>query len=212
MRAIQKGREPQSLIQHRRSPHADYDNYRQKDELRVSLAIEQGGICCYCMQRIRPEVGGMKIEHWHCQTLYPDEQLSYNNLLGACMGSEGQPRSRQHCDTRKGDSTLSRNPANPDHRIEDRVRYPGDGRIESSDASDAQFDRELNEILNLNVAFLVNNRKAILDSFTKGFASGTLGRSALQRMIREWSTADNGELRPFCGIVIYWLKKRLARI
>ena len=212
MKEITKGPEPHSLTQHRLSEHADYDNYAyaQKDELRISLATEQGGICCYCMQRIRPEVGGMKIEHWHCQSRYPNQQLDYGNLLGACMGNEGQPRRQQHCDTRKGDEALSRNPANPDHQVEDFVRYLGDGRIESHDQP---FNREIDEVLNLNHPFLVNNRKAVLDSFREALPKqGTLGRGALLRMIHDWnSKADGGGLRPFCGIVVYWLRKRLAR-
>ena len=149
----------------------------------------------------------MKIEHWHCRSRYPEEQLDYGNLLGACLGNEGQPRSNQHCDTRKGDGFLSRNPADPDHRIEDCIHYPGSGHIVSDDE---HLNDELNEILNLNAPFLVNNRKAVLDSLARGL--GTLGRPTLLRKVNEWSTASGGELRPFCGLVIYWLKKRLARI
>ena len=116
MRAIQKGTEPTSLARHRSSSSgdyvADYDNYQHKDELRQSLVTEQGKICCYCMQRIEPTENGMKIEHWHSQRHYPTERLDYANLLGACLGGEGQPPNQQHCDTRKGESELSKNPAN----------------------------------------------------------------------------------------------------
>ena len=81
MRAIHKGAEPQSLVEHRAASHSDFDNYKHSDELRESLVAEQGAICCYCLQRIRPTAEGMKIEHWHCQTKYPAEQLDYGNLL-----------------------------------------------------------------------------------------------------------------------------------
>ena len=209
MRAIQKGREPQSLTRHKRSPHANYDNYPQKDELRTSLVTEQGGICCYCMQRIRPEVGGMKIEHWHCQALYPDEQLDYGNLIGACMGNEREPREKQHCDTYKGNVELSRNPADPIHRVEDYIQYPGNGRIVSPNG---QLNQELNAVLNLNHSFLINNRKAVLDALKERLRRGTLSGPALQRMISDWSEASGDRLRPFCGVVVYWLRKRLARV
>ena len=63
MRNIQKQSEPQSLTQHRCQSNADYDNYADKDDLRRSLVAEQKGICCYCMQRIRPTSQEMKIEH-----------------------------------------------------------------------------------------------------------------------------------------------------
>jgi uncharacterized protein (TIGR02646 family) len=177
MKAIAKAPEPHALTQYRLTLQAHYYGYAQKDELRLSLATEQRGICCYCMQRIRPGVGGMKIEHWRCQALYPHQQLDYENLLGACMGNEGQPKKAQHCDTRKGDATLSRNPANPAHQIESFIQYRGDGRIASHDAP---FDCELHDILNLNAPFLINNRKAVLDGFTKGLPPGkTLSKATL---------------------------------
>src|SRR5438552_2616590 len=106
MRAISKGDEPRSLIEHRCTPHADYDNYTGKNDLRQSLTTEQGKLCCYCMQRIEPDESRMKIEHWRSQTGYPSEQLNYGNLLGACLGNEGKPRRLQHCDTFKADAEL----------------------------------------------------------------------------------------------------------
>ena len=84
MRAITKGREPVSLTAHRQTPHSDYDNYPEKDDLRHALVTEQRGLCCYCMGRIRPERARMKIEHWRCQKDHDGEQLNYRNLLGAC--------------------------------------------------------------------------------------------------------------------------------
>ena len=98
MRAIVKGPEPPSLTAYRLAPHGGYEDYPDKDALQRSLSAEQRGLCCYCMGRIRPDADSMKIEHWRSQARYPDEQLSYRNLLGACRGGEGQPRGRQHCD------------------------------------------------------------------------------------------------------------------
>jgi hypothetical protein len=150
----------------------------------------------------------MKVEHWHCRDCYPNEQLDYRNLLAACNGNEGQPRSKQHCDTRKGNSLLSWNPADSNRDVEAMITYLGDGRIQSSDQG---FNRELNDVLNLNEAFLINSRKAILDSFTRGLPNGPLNRAAVQRMIVEWSGVAGGECREFCGVVIHWLNKKLAR-
>jgi uncharacterized protein (TIGR02646 family) len=210
MRTILKGAEPNSLTQHRSGAGADYENYRDKDALRTHLVKEQRGLCCYCLSRIRAERDAMKIEHWHCRTNYGAEQLDYSNLLGACMGNEGSPSKDQHCDTRKGDRDLSRNPANPMHHVEDLVRFEGDGRIVSKDPA---FDSELNEVLNLNVAFLKNNRKATLKAFQAALAKrGELPRRVLDRWLREWNGASHaGELQPFCQVVVYWLRKRLAR-
>jgi len=210
MRAIQKRAEPRSLTKYRATIHADFDNYQRKDELRESLSAEQGAVCCYCMQRIRPTVDGMKIEHWHCQTDFPDEQLDYRNLLGACLGGQGKPPNLQHCDTRKGDQHLSRNPANPAHQIESLIAFLADGTVESSDT---WLNVELSSVLNLNLAMLKRNRKAALDFFKQSLdGRGTLSKAELQREFAKWSSIGNGgRLEEYCQVVVYWIKKRIAR-
>ena len=209
MRAISKGKEPRSLVEHRSSSYADYDNYTGKDALRASITAEQRGLCCYCLSRI-PGERGMKIEHWRSQHYYRARQLDYSNLLGACLGNEGPPAGSQHCDTRKGDRELSRCPADPGDRVEDLIRYRGDGSITSIDSN---FDRELNEVLNLNETRLRENRKATLDAFVRALPkSGRLNDAKLKRWLRFWNgELDTNDLQPFCQVVIYWLRKRLAR-
>ena len=161
MRAITKNREPASLTAHCKKPHSDYGNYRAKVDLRHALVTEQRGLCCYCMGRIRPEPASMKIEHWRCQEHYRGEQLKYRNLLGACLGGHGKPVCLQHCDTRKGDNDLEWNPSDPAHHIETRIRYELDGSIRSDEAD---FDDQLNDVLNLNLPVLKNTRKYLLDA------------------------------------------------
>ena len=178
MRTIAKGPEPVSLIAHRKTPHSDYDNYNAKGELRNALVTEQSGLCCYCMGRISPDRSSMKIEHWRSQVRYSGKQLNYRNLLGACLGGLRQPPSLQHCDTRKGDSDLAWNPADPTHRIETRIRYELDGSIH---ADEADFDGQLNDVLNLNFPKLKNNRKAFLMSSSVGGSMRGLGLAVLCR-------------------------------
>jgi uncharacterized protein (TIGR02646 family) len=213
MRIIAKGREPAGLTQHRATEFADYDNYQDKDTLRACLVTEQRGICCYCMRPIRPTREAMKIEHWHPQEdpAYADEQLVYANLLGSCLGGDGQRDSVKHCDTAKGMKLLSRNPANPDHHVEELVRFDSQGKITSTDAD---FDLQLNTVLNLNAAHLKNSRIAELVAFHKAFKiRGTLTRQQLNKIIGEWSGASHANaLRPYCGVVVYWARKRLARM
>ena len=148
MRSIHKGAEPPTLAQHRQMPHCDYDNFQDKDILRRALVTEQRELCCYCMGRIRAAGNAMKIEHWLCQAYHSTEQLNYKNLLGACLGGEGQPGNKQHCDTRKGNKALIWNPADPSHHIESRVRYELNGSIHGDGAT---FDDQLNDVLNLNL-------------------------------------------------------------
>lgn len=82
------------------------------------------------------------------------------------------------------------------------------GRIMSHDD---QCNRELHEVLNLNHPLLVNNRKAVLDSFLRSLPPQTLSKSAWQRKLNAWNGIYGGELHEYCGVVIYWLRKRLAR-
>ena len=128
MRGITKGREPVSLTQHRASIHSDYSNYPAKDDLRAALVKEQRELCCYCMSSVSASSSTTKIEHWRSQSLYPDLELSYPNLLAACLGGNGKAPEFQHCDTLKGKRDLKYNPANPQHRINHRIRYESEDR------------------------------------------------------------------------------------
>ncbi len=210
MRPIAKRVEPASLTQHRATPHASYDNYEQKDDLRAGLVAEQGAICCYCMQRIQADGTKMKIEHWQCQEKHEDRALDYDNLLGACLGGHGRPEKLQHCDTRKGALALSRNPAAPAPLVDRDIHYLARGEIRSDSAA---FNRELNDVLNLNLARLQHNRKAVLDALREwadGF--GRLRKADIRAELREWEEMEDGLLREYAQVAVYWLNKRLEQI
>ena len=214
MRVISKRREPASLTAHRQTPHCNYDNYAAKDQLRNALVTEQQGLCCYCMGRIYAKPESMKIEHWKCQSNYPSEQLSYQNLLGACRGGHGQPAHKQHCDTRKGDSDINWNPADPAHHIETRIRYDLDGSISSGEAD---FDRQLNDILNLNLPVLKKNRKHLLDVVLHWWKSEKVrigGPVPHDRFVRkrDWFVGGTGALSPYCQVAVWWIEQRLKRM
>lgn len=213
MRAIEKGKEPARLLRHRERSHSNYDNCGsdEKQELREALVQEQRGLCCYCMARIVAERDSMKIEHWQCQENYPARQLDYNNLLGACLGGEGQPSENQHCDTRKGSQELKFNPADPAHLIERRVRFKLDGTIESNDDD---FNTQLNDVLGLNIKMLKNRRKAVVEGLTswlrdyrtrnrRGPDVATLQRQRAKRV------PPSGELEPFVHVAVWWLDQGL---
>lgn len=214
MRQIKKGKAPKVLTQYSATPGATYNGFQSAERmqiLRESLLNEQGGICCYCMQRIYPNEDAMKVEHWRSQTRFPGHQLDYSNMLAACMGNEGEPEEEQHCDTRKGKKDLARNPAKPSDRIEDFIQYLGDGKIVSNDP---HLNRHLGkDVLHLNRAVLVTNRLSVLDAFCRSLpANRTLTKGELLRMEKEWGSGATGiELNPFCGVVVYWIRKRLAR-
>lgn len=213
MRSITKGREPVSLLQHRQAPHSNFGNFQNKDDLRHALVTEQWALCCYCMGRICPSRESMKIEHWRCQANYPAEQLRYSNLLGACMGGEGQPPNKQHCDTRKGNRDLQLNPADPAHQVEARVRYRLDGSIVGSDP---EFDCQLNNVLNLNLPWLKEHRKGVLDGLLGWWRSETsrlgapISRDSLVRKRDKIIAGDGQQLRPYRQIAVWWLDEQLS--
>jgi uncharacterized protein (TIGR02646 family) len=166
------------------------------------------------MTRVEATGAGMKIEHWRCQSRNARLELTYSNLLAACLGGHGQPEDKQHCDTRKGEDDLKFNPANPAHRIEQRIRFEMDGTIASSDA---EFDAQLNEALNLNLPLLKNRRKSVLAAILDWWKSekarlkGPVPRDQLQR--ERGRRVDGGaeHLTPFEPVAVWWLDQRLAR-
>ena len=215
MRSITKLTEPASLTQHRANRKVDYTpNYdnlppQALADLRNSLVTEQGGICCYCMGRIKPLGTKMKIEHWQAQAedKFPERQLDYSNLLGACSGGEkhGEKTSpvTHHCDTKKRNDDFCINPASTNSRMETRLKYLRDGTIESDDC---QLNDEINSILNLNYSLLRDNRAGVLKSLKKSFFKRSLGRAELQKMLSIWETPP---YKPYCEVVINYLRKKL---
>ena len=210
MKAITKGPEPESLAAHRNEPYSSYDNYaaEAKDDLRRVLVSEQRGLCCYCMRRIRPERTSMKIEHWRCRAQYPEEQLRYQNLLGACLGGQGERPRKQHCDTSKRNQDLAWNPADPTYDIAARIGYDSDGSIRSDDTT---FDGQLKGVLNLNCAELKSHRKGILDAilaWSEHEAARTGRPVPRERLLqrRDDHVRGAGELPPYCQVTVWWLE------
>jgi len=201
---ITKGAEPNSLTYHRAQEHSDYDNYAQKDDLRAALVGEQKGLCCYCTGRVRAESTAMKIEHWQSQASYPQRQLVYANLLGACLGGEGKSPTNQHCDTKKANRDLKWNPADTAHAIETRLKYLVDGTILSPDDD---FNTQLNDTLGLNFSYLKNSRKAVLDTVLQWWRSTPDARQKLQQQISHRVNA--AEFQPFSPVAIWFLRQKL---
>lgn len=215
MKQIAKSSEPRCLTTHRASKHASYANLPEdcKQKLRELLVCEQQGLCCYCMSRITASFENMKIEHWSCQN-GSSSDLQYGNLIGSCLGNQGQPGKLQHCDSKKGSSTLSFNPANAADAVESRIRYEGDGSIRSHHV---QFDSELSNVLNLNVKWLKSNRKAMLDGVIewwkneRGRLKGPVPKASFQQRRAIYSQPGT-ELTPFSQVAVWWIDQRLSRM
>ncbi|GAB6010639.1 HNH endonuclease family protein [Viscerimonas tarda] len=91
--------------------YIDFDN---KPLLNDILREEQGGICCYCQQKISHFQGDNK-EGSHNEHLFPekgknnpkeDRQTDYFNLYACCNYSKGMKKNQQHCGEAKHDEVI----------------------------------------------------------------------------------------------------------
>lgn len=214
MVCVTKQNQPSSLVGYKQQTNAKYDgaNFTPiKEDIRKNLLDEQYYLCAYCMQRIYNDGLSTKIEHWHCQQDYKDESLDYKNMLAVCRGNEGQPSKSQHCDTKKGSSKLKYNPSSLPCIIENTISYQRNGKIESSDKD---FNGELNDILNLNIEYLTNNRAAVYESINEALSKKPDKRTKaeIQKLIDKWqSTDENNYKKEYFGVAVYLLNKKLQR-
>ena len=154
----------------------------------------------------------MKIEHYKPKNQYPELELTYRNLLGACNGNAGMPKYLQYCDTHKSNYDADRIlTINPTLTIcEQQVKFKSTGEIYSDDKS---IDNDLTEILNLNCDFLIQRRKRTFNDwlvkFSKQYPEKIWTKSILQPELDKWENTSLDEYRPYCQIVIAYLKKKI---
>ncbi|WP_241613846.1 retron system putative HNH endonuclease [Rosenbergiella epipactidis] len=212
MISIQKIKEPDALKVYRLSGGIyDGEHFTEvKDEIRKALLQEQGFICAYCMRRI--EKNNMKVEHWLCQSDNDGLTLIYSNLLGCCKGYDGDKRSKlKTCDTKKGNKKLKYNPSNNLSRINQIIKYNGDGRISSTDE---EFSEQLDSVLSLNYFRLIQNRKELFSVIRRKLSEkpGTRTNEEKRRILERFMTRDkNGKLFEYCGVVNYYLNKLINK-
>ncbi len=231
---IVKYTEPPSLEQYRDELFESAENLPDKayyglskeprDDIKEQIPKEQGYICCYCMSRISKS--NMRIEHWQERGIYPNKQLNYDNLLGACHGNERKPRKKltpedeEHCDVIRGhiekeeDAQVKYNPANPLHNMKLLIKYKNDGTIYSSDIN---FDTQLNNVLNLNFKRLKRNRISLWNGIKKGwdkkFKGKSVNKKTVENLIKLWDSTDHeGKRKEYCGLVLYFLEKKLKQV
>ncbi len=150
----------------------------------------------------------MKIEHWQCQDNYPHLQLNYNNLLVACLGNEGKRSKEQHCDTKKGNLDIKINPT--DQNCETLIKCRTNGKLKSSDPD---IQQDLNKTLNLNIDFLVKNRKeaigTVITQLNRRYPNKSWPQTAIQSLINKLNSKDeNGYYSEYCGAVIIYLRTK----
>lgn len=204
---IDKQAEPQEWKHYRCTTNANYTDApaKAKNVLRQSLLEEQGFICAYCMGRINNRTS--KIEHIKSQSKHSDLQLHYDNMVACC---KDETTEMQHCDTSKGNQEISFSLF--DEAFIKTLQYgTKDGEITSSNT---QWDKEIKEILRLNAAILKANRSEVLKAITQwlGNSKGEAVKSDVQHKLTAYINKDvEGKKKPYCGIVIWYLKRWLCR-
>lgn len=218
---IHRGKEPNSLLQYRKSsPNACYEDLpqKQREDIRKQMWKEQRGLCAYCMRRI-DRAEDVRIEHYSAR--HPEngmysaaDTLNYKSMLGVCYGNSIRPGVREKdktCDAHRKNIPLTINPYN----IESvrKIHYKTDGYMTSDDE---EIKTDVEETLNLNciASSLPENRKNVLIQVKIEIAKICKNKShdvylaVLKRIYKQYT--QEGKLVPYCGIVIAWLEKQLG--
>ena len=195
---IEKGTAPKEWTEIRNSGKRRFTSI---PALRAALLKEQGHLCAYCMRRLAElgenQTGNCRVEHWLCREQHPERELDYQNLLLCCNGDINEDA---HCDNSKADKPLTFSPLRQE--CIDSIGYGwGNGYIKSDNP---QWNKELNEVLNLNNKLLAANRKMVMEGVLAVLARG-IKRKDIDR--RSKLTDDEGKRIPWCG-VIEWMTRK----
>lgn len=197
---IIKSREPSEWIERKNTPGYSYES---DPALRGSLLAEQGYICAYCMNRI--DTANSKIEHVKCRSRYPELALTYANMVICC---EGKTDNELHCDSSKSDKDIGFDLFSS--FFVNTISYRSkSGKILSSNS---QYDDEINNVLNLNQSTIQTNRlhvlNGVIDVLNK--KKQEWGKGSIRQLLVKWQSKDReNKLNPYCGIVIWFLNKKL---
>jgi hypothetical protein len=130
--------------------------------------------------------------------------MSYDNMVICCPGFI---KGEAHCDKSKADKELSFDLL--DVQLENSISYgTNKGVIKSTNP---QWNKEINEILNLNHTVLMLNRRSVITVLTKRLGERTVWkRSVIEKELLKWQTKNkDGEYNEMCGVVIWFLKDKL---
>lgn len=204
---ITKGHEPAEWTAYRKTPGAVYHAI---PELRDALLTEQGYLCAYCMRRIPvkdPDNSDTsRIEHIQPRTIYPHSELDYTNMVICCPGFIN---SSEHCDKSKNKQEISFTPFNIN--VQNSISYSTkDGTVQSSNDG---WNTEMNDVLCLNNSLLKINRSQVLKGIRAILEKKKWKRAELENQLHHWSNPNaDGKRSPYCGIVIWYLEKKLRQL
>ncbi len=211
-----KSDEPAALRNHRLSVSEHDPGYTpayadsgwDKAGLKEALLANQADLCAYCSAPIRFD--RMKVEHREPQS-HPKTahlQLAWPNLLGVCPGNEGRPYHLQHCDTSKGARRITLDPVA--HEIDRIVGCTGGGRVT---VSQPEWQREIDEVLRLNIESLIRLRKTALRAVLQALGKKRSGRIPAATYVREIARLleKRRRARAYRPFVVFELRRRANR-
>ncbi len=201
MKQIIKTVPPEEFIEFCKTPGVTYSSLSgtPKQALRKRLLEDQGYICCYCGCRIFNN-GTTHIEHIKCQHHNEKDDLDYNNMLVSCDGGEKDRQKMKkslhysHCDAKKRDNTIPISPL--DKAVEELLIYFEDGTVKGRNEEGSELIRTLG----LDVGYLVNQRKNVIESYDD-YSIENLKNEL------EWVRNKNeGKYEPFCFVIEQYIE------
>ena len=201
--------EPNSWKEYKHTPGVDYTPNK---DLRDALLAEQGYICAFCMRSVPlskkdpSERETSKIAHLLSRTNHPDKKLDYENLVICCAGNIN---GEAHCDKSQGASDITLPLFNI--QLQNSIIYRSyTGEINSSNED---WNEQINKVLNLNHAILKLNRLEALNGVRQVLEKKKWTKAQIQDKLEAWANLDrDNKLKPYCGIVIWYLQKKLKQI
>lgn len=197
-----------------------YADFRDKAALNDHLRTEQGHICCYCQQRISQYRRDAHNEHLIPQqgpNGDPSQDVAYSNLYASCSYSLGLQPGKAYCGEAKADRLIP--PLIQDPSCAARFAYNVLGEIlpacrsypsyagfiankPTLPASSLEALRVI-EVLNLNAAYLVEERKKTLFVLLKFL--NTFPEARIRALIPALDRA--ARLRAFADMLLFFMKK-----
>lgn len=219
MRKIDKRAEPREWKAYRKTPGTRYQSF---DFLVDALLDEQGYICAYCERRIPhqdvPQGEDHRIEHLSTQKKGREKgdnsDLDYDNMVICCPGNISNNKKQYHCDKAKGCKDLSISPLSA--VMMKTIRFTPTGRIVSTDE---KLNSELGEEgLNLNNQRLVKHRQDTWITVIEMLNNLGWTKKHVERILSIWESRytilykgnECKAYHPFCSIVCFMLKKKIA--
>ena len=198
--------EPREWIDYKNTPGVIYAPH---PALRAALLEEQGYICAFCMRRIPlikrdpNEQETSKIAHLESRGNNPARWGDYMNLVVCCPGNINGDA---HCDKSQGASNVTLSLFNI--QVQNSISYGSHtGEIKSANAF---WNNEIDRILKLNNTLLKANRREALSGIRHLLEKKKWTKAAIREKYEQWAEKDDsGNLKSYCGIVIWYFGKKL---